>query len=93
MEKVTIFAESDGSVRCIYIEAIDLAEIGRLYIDRASHVEYDNMSNCWRVTWTEASEMRCGDSAKFASRTEALHWEEEQLIRAMARVYESKRGV
>jgi len=87
MEKVTIFAEKNGSVRCVYTEAVDLSEIGKLYIDRASHVEYDNVSKCWRVTWTEASEVRCGDSAKFASRTEALQWEEKQLIAAMARAH------
>ena len=93
MEKVTVFAESDGSVRCVYTEAVDLSEIGKLYIDRASHVEFDHASQCWTVTWTEASEMRRSDCAKFLTRTEALRWEEEQLIAAMAKAYESKRGV
>jgi hypothetical protein len=31
----------DGSIRCIYAETIDLAELGRLTISRGSHVEPD----------------------------------------------------
>jgi hypothetical protein len=31
----------DGVARCIYDEALDLREIGRLSITRASHVEPD----------------------------------------------------
>jgi len=31
----------DGSVECIYDEALDLREIRRLQITRASHVERD----------------------------------------------------
>jgi len=93
MENVTIFAETDGSVRCVYTESLDLSTLGTLHVDRASHVEFDNLAQCWVVTWTEASEMRRSDCAKFLTRTEALRWEEEQLIAAMARMYESKRGV
>jgi hypothetical protein len=29
----------DGSVRCVYAEMIDLAQLGRLTISRGSHVE------------------------------------------------------
>lgn len=31
----------EGAIRCLYNEAIDLACLGRLVIDRASHVEPD----------------------------------------------------
>jgi hypothetical protein len=31
----------DGGVRCIYDEALDLREIGKLQFTRASHVEPD----------------------------------------------------
>jgi hypothetical protein len=36
-----------GDVRCIYDEALDLREIGRLTITRASHVEPDAEGNWW----------------------------------------------
>jgi hypothetical protein len=38
----------DGSVRCLYDEAIDLAALGRLSITRASHVEPDDAGH-WLV--------------------------------------------
>jgi hypothetical protein len=31
----------DGAVRCLYGEAIDLTALGRLAVERASHVEPD----------------------------------------------------
>ena len=37
----------DGSVECIYDEALDLREIGRLQITRASHVERDAAGFSW----------------------------------------------
>lgn len=37
-----IVISNDGSARCLYGEAIDLSSLGRLTIDRASHVEPDN---------------------------------------------------
>jgi hypothetical protein len=36
-----------GSVRCIYDEAIDLNALGTVCICRASHVEPDAQSNWW----------------------------------------------
>ncbi len=37
----------DGGVRCIYDEALDLREIGKLRITRASNVEPDADGNWW----------------------------------------------
>jgi hypothetical protein len=37
----------DGMARCIYDEALDLREIGKLQITRASHVEPDAESYWW----------------------------------------------
>lgn len=36
-----------GGVSCIYDEALDLRELGRLTIKRASHVEPDEGGNWW----------------------------------------------
>lgn len=38
---MTIVITADGTARCLYGEAIDLAEIGQPAISRASHVEPD----------------------------------------------------
>ena len=37
----------DGMARCIYDEALDLREIGKLQITRASHVEPDRDGFWW----------------------------------------------
>lgn len=37
----------DGSGKCIYDEALDLREIGKLQITRASHVEPDAEGYWW----------------------------------------------
>ena len=37
----------DGGVKCIYDEALDLREIGKLQITRASHVEPDAEGYWW----------------------------------------------
>ena len=36
---------TDGGVRCIYDEALDLRALGKLQITRASHVEPDSEGN------------------------------------------------
>tara|TARA_R110002072_G_scaffold145460_1_gene291979 strand:+ start:127097 stop:127336 length:240 start_codon:yes stop_codon:yes gene_type:complete len=42
-----LIAESDGLMRCVYDEAIDVGQLGSITIERASHVE----PKCDR-TWT-----------------------------------------
>jgi hypothetical protein len=37
----------DGTLNCIYDEALDLAAFGPLSITRASHVEPDDMGRWW----------------------------------------------
>ena len=39
--KMELVIGCDGGVKCIYDEALDLREIGKLQITRASHVEPD----------------------------------------------------
>ena len=36
-----IVIENDGTVRCLYDEALDLAQLGNLQIQRGYHVESD----------------------------------------------------
>ena len=59
---------ADGVARCIYDEALDLREIGKLQITRASHVEPDAEGDWW------ADMVPVGGPVlgPFTSRTEAL---------------------
>lgn len=42
-----IVVQSDGTLRTLYGEAIDLATLGRIIIRRASHVEPDEQGKWW----------------------------------------------
>jgi hypothetical protein len=65
----------DGGVRCIYDEALDLREIGKLQITRASHVEPD-AEGYW---WADMGPVDGPVLGPFRSRTEALGAEREWL--------------
>jgi len=49
MKTMTLHVQEDGTVYGLYTEAIDLASLGRLRIERASTIEFDNPSQLWRV--------------------------------------------
>ena len=69
----------DGSARCIYDEALDLREIGKLQITRASHVEPD-AEGYW---WADMGPVDGPVLGPFRSRTEALAAEREWLVERM----------
>ena len=58
----------DGMARCIYDEALDLQELGKLQITRASHVEPDS-EGYW---WADMGPVDGPVLGPFRSRTEAL---------------------
>ena len=66
----------DGVARCIYDEALDLREIGKLQITRASHVEPDG-DGYWFADMGPVDGPVLGP---FRSRTEALGAEREWLL-------------
>ena len=61
----------DGVARCIYDEALDLREIGKLQINRASHVEPDR-DGFW---WADMGPVDGPVLGPYQSRTEALEVE------------------
>ena len=65
----------DGGEKCIYDEALDLREIGRLTITRASHVEPD-AEGYW---WADMGPVEGPVLGPFRRRTEALGAEPEWL--------------
>ncbi len=60
----------DGTGHGLYTEAIDLSRIGRLHIERASHVEFDDTSQQWQVLDTRGQCVH-----EDASRQACLRWE------------------
>jgi hypothetical protein len=65
----------DGIARCIYGEELDLREIGKLQITRASHVEPDR-DGFW---WADMGPVDGPVLGPFTSRSEALQAEREWL--------------
>ena len=64
-----------GGVRCLYDETLPLAELGRLSIQRGSHVEPDNAGQ-WTADLSPVDGPKLGP---FATRSEALNAEHEWL--------------
>lgn len=46
-----LIAESDGLMRCVYEEAIDVQQLGSITIERASHVE-PSVDRTWTADLT-----------------------------------------
>ena len=65
----------DGTIRCIYAETIDLAQIGRASISRGSHVEPDQDGR-WFADLAPVGGPRLGP---FARRSDAVNAEVEWL--------------
>jgi hypothetical protein len=63
-----LLVDVGGDVRCIYDEALDLREIGKLQISRASHVEPD-AEGFW---WADMGPSGGPVLGPYGSRTEAL---------------------
>jgi hypothetical protein len=66
-----LVVDAGGSVRCIYDEALDLREIGKLQITRASHVEPDR-DGYW---WADMGPSGGPVLGPYGSRSEALQAE------------------
>jgi hypothetical protein len=60
--------ETDGTVRCIYEEVIDLTQLGAVEIRRGSHVEPDTIGQ-WLVDLSPVDGPRLGP---YMRRSEAL---------------------
>ena len=74
--KMELVVGCDGSVKCIYDEALDLREIGRLQITRASHVEPD-AAGYW---WADMGPSGGPVLGPYASRSKALAAEVRWLV-------------
>jgi hypothetical protein len=68
MSEMELVIDAGGVVRCIYDEAMELREIGKLQITRASHVEPDR-DGFW---WADMGPSGGPVLGPFVTRSEAL---------------------
>jgi len=74
--EMELLVDAGGDVRCIYGEELDLREIGRLQITRASHVEAD-AEGYWFADMGPSGGPVLGP---YGSKSDALEAEREWLI-------------
>jgi hypothetical protein len=77
--EMELVVDAGGGVRCIYDETLDLRQIGKLQITRASHVEPD-AEGYWFADMGPVGGPVLGP---YGSRTEALGAEREWLGQAV----------
>lgn len=75
-----LMVDRQGDVRCLYSEALDLASLGTMSIQRASHVEPDATGN-WRA---DLSPMQGPTLGPYPRRSDALSAEEDWLVKRLA---------
>lgn len=74
--EMELVVDSGGDVRCIYGEELDLREIGKLQITRASNVDPD-AAGYW---WADMAPSGGPVLGPYGSRSEALGAEQEWLL-------------
>ena len=74
--EMELVVDAGGDVRCIYGEELDLRELGKLQITRASHVEPDR-DGFW---WADMGPVDGPVMGPYGSRSEALGAEREWLL-------------
>ena len=74
--EMELVVDAEGDVRCVYGEELDLREIGKLQITRASHVEPDRDGD-W---WADMGPVGGPVLGPFKNRTEALRAERAWLV-------------
>jgi hypothetical protein len=80
--EMELVVDAGGDVWCIYDEALELREIGKLRITRASHVEPDAEGH-W---WADMGPVDGPVLGPFRSRSEALGAENKWLSRRQQQV-------
>ena len=72
MYEATLVFTPDGLGHGLYTEAIDLNKLGRLRIERATTIEFDNRKQVWQVRDVSGTVIFSSPS-----RTECLEWEHQ----------------
>jgi hypothetical protein len=64
-----------GLISCLYTEAIDLQQLGRLSVVRATDIRFNDTTQQWEACHAETGAVLFSNS----SRTECLRWEHDNL--------------
>ena len=73
--KSTLHFNPDGLIGCLYTEAIDLQQLGRLQVVRATDIRFNDSSQQWDVHDAATGEVLFSNN----SRRACLQWEHDNL--------------
>ncbi len=73
--KTTLRFTPCGRIDCLYTEAINLRELGRLTVVRATDIRFNDSTQLWDVRHADTGEVLFSH----ASRSECLRWENANL--------------
>ena len=74
MAEISITIAPGGTVQCLWTEAVPLRELGRLKLQRACSIEFDNPAQAWRVFDPKGHCLYCSPS-----RETCLAWDRQYL--------------
>ena len=73
--KTTLRFDCQGLVGCLYTELVDLRELGRLQVVRATEITFEPEDQTWEVRAASTGGLLFSHN----SRGECLRWEQEHL--------------
>lgn len=73
--RTTLRFDPRGSVECLYTEAIDLRQLGRLHVVRATAIDFNPAEQRWEVRCADTGQLLQSDP----SREACLAWEQANL--------------
>lgn len=65
----------DGLIRCLHTEAIDLHQLGRLQVVRATDIRFNDQTQEWETCHADTGEVQFSNR----SRNQCLQWEHDNL--------------
>lgn len=72
--EMVLVMKPDGTGQALYDEKIDLNVLGPLHIERATIIEFDDRTQCWRVDDPNGKRL-----FQHASRQVCLNWERKHF--------------
>ena len=76
MNTLAISFKTDGTAQCLWTEALNLRELGKLESHRATNIEFNNTTQQWEVRDSENQLLHTNPS-----RDECLAWERQYFNR------------
>jgi hypothetical protein len=76
-EQAVILFDTGGAAHCLYSELLDLRQLGRLQVRRATHIEFNADTQQWDVLPADGAR-----KALFSAptRSECLAWEQANVM-------------